>query len=165
MPAMTNPSACQQLDQYYAFSISSWLDPKCRLLRVTFLSGASTQNYLEHDMIIIDEATKLQAIARQKPIRINIIIPFIESLIEYVRQRAARTLDGDKMDSTPLISRHITGMLYPVPKLDSNALWCAISFISIMIHNFGEGTVQTGSSKLTLHPFRTCNPKISSHPT
>jgi hypothetical protein len=61
----------------------------------------------------------------KKPILINIIIPFIERLIEYVRQRAARTLDGDKMNSTPLISRHITEMLYAVPKLDSNTLWCA----------------------------------------
>ncbi|KAH6668478.1 hypothetical protein B0J14DRAFT_566993 [Halenospora varia] len=48
--------------------------------------GKVAQNYLEHGTIILDEAAKLQAIARQKPIPINVITPFIESLTEYVRK-------------------------------------------------------------------------------
>jgi hypothetical protein len=48
--------------------------------------GKVAPHYLEHGIILLDEAAKLQAMARQKPIPINVISPFIDSLTEYVRK-------------------------------------------------------------------------------
>ncbi|PQE17592.1 reverse transcriptase protein [Rutstroemia sp. NJR-2017a WRK4] len=48
--------------------------------------GKVAPHYLEHGIILLDEAAKLQAMARQKPIPMNVISPFIDSLTEYVRK-------------------------------------------------------------------------------
>jgi hypothetical protein len=48
--------------------------------------GKVAPHYLEHGTIILDEEAKRQAVARQKPIPINVVSPFIDSLTEYVRK-------------------------------------------------------------------------------
>jgi hypothetical protein len=48
--------------------------------------GKVAPRYLEHGIILLDEAAKLQAMARQKLIPINVISSFIDSLTEYVKK-------------------------------------------------------------------------------
>ncbi|TGO46403.1 hypothetical protein BCON_0327g00030 [Botryotinia convoluta] len=64
--------------------------PNTRVARMSPIKwpevGKVAPHYLEHGIILLDEAAKLQAMARQKPIPMNVISPFIDSLTEYVRK-------------------------------------------------------------------------------
>jgi hypothetical protein len=72
------------------YSLATDVLPNTRVARMSPIKwpevGKVAPHYLEHGIILLDEAAKLQAMARQKPIPINVISPFIDSLTEYVRK-------------------------------------------------------------------------------
>jgi hypothetical protein len=68
--------------------------------------GKVAPHYLEHGIILLDEAAKLQAMARQKPIPINVISPFIDRFVEYIRKtREQPTMQELLMEDSEWLQR------------------------------------------------------------